>query len=751
MKKYLSIILLCNIQLLCAQSEKMEARINAIMTQTKSVGLSVAVVKKNKIIYTHSFGLKDIATNTPLTDDCLFRIASVSKSFTATAIMQLVEAKKLSLDDDISNLIGFKIRNPKFPETVITIRMLLMHRSSINDSQGYFTLDAINPSKNLAFAKCYNAYEPANGYLYCNLNFNLAGAIVEKVSGERFDMYVKKHILDPLKIAGGYCVDSLNKYLFATLYEFNNDSARFDAAPGAYNPRSAEIANYELGYSTPIFSPAGGMKISATDLAKYMIMHSQLGIYNGQRIITKKSALEMQPSPTDKEAYALALLSTEKLIANKTMKGHTGSAYGLFSAMFFNPTEKFGIVVICNGTGPGYTNGFNTVIKQTVNCLYDALIDSKASADPIKSIKISTLTKGRDSGTTWFLPRVCSVPNNNGVKAFMTLQEITGSDYYGPVHWSESSNGKNWSKPVAVPGLGRKLLENEVEEAVSDVISQYHPKTNTLLSIGEILYYKKGKFFREQPPRFPIYITRDSLGNWSERKKLEWNDPRNSAIYSAGSAQFVVLPNGDLLIPVTFRNKEKVDCSVTTLLCSFDGKTISVKKAGVTLNNTVLRGLLEPQLIQLGAIFYLTIRAEDGYGYVSESTDGLTWSKPMAWAWEDGNALTMSTTQQHWMTHGKDLYLVYTRKAEDNANVMRWRAPLYLAKVNRSTMHLMQQTERIVFPLVGDGINSPKLVPQYGNFHVTNIGNNESWITSGEVIQANFKGDMLMGRVTWKK
>ena len=77
-----------------------------------------------------------------------FRIASISKSFSATSIMQLVEAKKLSLDDDVSKLVGFKVRNPRFPKTVITLRMILSHRSSINDSQGYFTLDAINPAKN---------------------------------------------------------------------------------------------------------------------------------------------------------------------------------------------------------------------------------------------------------------------------------------------------------------------------------------------------------------------------------------------------------------------------------------------------------------------------------------------------------------------------------------------------------------------------------------------------------------------------
>jgi hypothetical protein len=85
-----------------SQPDKAEAEIQAMMQEIKVVGLSVAVVKNNKIIYTHSFGLKDMDSNAPLTDDCLFRIASISKSFSATSIMQLVEAGKLSLEDDMS-------------------------------------------------------------------------------------------------------------------------------------------------------------------------------------------------------------------------------------------------------------------------------------------------------------------------------------------------------------------------------------------------------------------------------------------------------------------------------------------------------------------------------------------------------------------------------------------------------------------------------------------------------------------------
>ena len=165
-----------------AQQEKAEKLIQSIMQETNAVGISVAVVKHNKIIYTHSFGLRDVETQQPLTDDCIFRIASISKSFSATAIMQLVEADKVSLDDDVSKLVGFAVRNPKYPETVITLRTLLQHRSSINDSQGYFSLDSINPATNPNWAKCYNNYEPGKGYMYCNLNYNMTGAIIEKLS-----------------------------------------------------------------------------------------------------------------------------------------------------------------------------------------------------------------------------------------------------------------------------------------------------------------------------------------------------------------------------------------------------------------------------------------------------------------------------------------------------------------------------------------------------------------------------------------
>jgi CubicO group peptidase (beta-lactamase class C family) len=371
---FLSMMLL-NTQLIAQNAaEKAEMEIQQIMKSAPVVGMSVAVVKNNKIIYTHSFGLKNMENNTPLTDDCIFRIASISKSFSATSVMQLIEAGKLSLDNDVSDLIGFTVRNPKFPNTPITLKLLLSHLSSINDKQGYFTLDSLNPAKNPNWAISYNDYEPGKGYEYCNLNYNMTGTIIEKISGERFDQYVKHHVLDPLGLYGGYCVDSLDQSKFATIYEYNENEKRFIHSPNAYAPRSKEIANYTMGYTTPIFSPTGGMKISATDLAKYMMMHMNYGKYKGGRLMKKKSAIQMQNPLSDEEHYGFAIENTTKMVDGVALTGHTGSAYGLFSALFFQPKEKYGIVVISNGCHPQYIGGYNDVIKRTVNVLYNNLI-----------------------------------------------------------------------------------------------------------------------------------------------------------------------------------------------------------------------------------------------------------------------------------------------------------------------------------------------------------------------------------------
>jgi len=372
MTKFQGLLLLIIFSLHAISQElTIEQKLEGVITSYPAIGLSVAVVKNNKIIYTHSFGYQNKEENKLLQNDNLFRIASISKSFTATALLQLVEKKLISLDDDVSDLIGFTVRNPNHPEKVITLRMLLSHRSSLNDSQGYFNLDVVDPSTNNNYQKCYNTYAPGEGYQYCNLNFNMAGAILERLTGERFDSYIKNQILKPLGIEGGYNIDSLDHSKFAILYDFNGKEGKFTPNPGAYASRATELVNYKMGRSTPIFSPTGGMKIAAEGLAKYMIMHSKHGKYAGGRLLRKKTSKLMQTplSADGNDQYGLALWKTNKLIPGVEFTGHTGSAYGLNSAFFFNPKKKFGLVVICNGSKTIYKEGYPTIISSTLNIL----------------------------------------------------------------------------------------------------------------------------------------------------------------------------------------------------------------------------------------------------------------------------------------------------------------------------------------------------------------------------------------------
>ena len=376
----------------------------------------------------------------------------------------------------------------------------------------------------------------------------------------------------------------------------------------------------------------------------------------------------------------------------------------------------------------------------------------------IASIEKQVVRQNRDGkATTWFHPRACRVPSKRPAAshAFMTVQSIGGSDYFGPVHWSESSDlGKAWAKFRPIPSLGRVPVAKHpgLMAGVCDVVPQYHPPTKTILAMGHVVFYKGPKFARgDQLARYPVYTVRRSDGTWSKRRILEWNDPRGAFIYSNNCGQRVVLPNGDILLAFTFGDKP-THRSVAGVLCGFDGEKLSIKKVGPPLKLAHKRGLLEPSITQFGGKFYITIRAEDDHGYQSVSSDGLNWEPKQPWVWDNGAPVTMSTTQQHWLTHSDGLFLVYTRKDKSNTGIIRWRAPLYVAQVDVLTRRLIRSTERVVLPLVGDGVNDPNNVALMGNFNVTNAGPDESWVTVGEWMpKKNARGDLLLARIRWSR
>ena len=370
----------------------------------------------------------------------------------------------------------------------------------------------------------------------------------------------------------------------------------------------------------------------------------------------------------------------------------------------------------------------------------------------IKNITSSIIFPGRERGPTWFHPRACVLPDGT---ALMTCQDISGSDYFGRVHWTASADGgATWSRPSPIPALGRRRLpdEPEIEEGVCDVVPEYHPQSGTVLAMGHNVYYKDGALTRPAEGRYTVYVVRRADGTWSERRTLAWDNPDTTAIYSAGCAQRVTLPDGDLLVPLSFGPLGRSDRAVTTVRCAFDGERVTVRASGSVLRLAVGRGLLEPSLAAWQGRVYMTIRAEDGHGYVSVSEDGLRWAEMWPWRWDDGEPLTMSTTQQRWLVHSERLFLVYTRKAAENVNVMRWRAPLYVAQVDArdGVPHLVRESERVVLPLIGDGVNDAEHVARMGNFHTTAVSPSESWVTVGETLpEDGWRGNTLLARIHW--
>src|SRR5690606_19955719 len=149
-----------------------EKALDSVMKEFNMVGLSVVVYKDNKQVYAQNLGYKNPETKTPLSENDIFRIASISKSFTSTALLQLVEKKIISLVEDVSELTGFTVRYPNFPDTNITLEIFLSHRSSNSGRHGYFNLDAKTPENSAEAGKCYNDYERGSKYHYGILTSN---------------------------------------------------------------------------------------------------------------------------------------------------------------------------------------------------------------------------------------------------------------------------------------------------------------------------------------------------------------------------------------------------------------------------------------------------------------------------------------------------------------------------------------------------------------------------------------------------
>ncbi len=241
-------------------------------------GAVVVVVKDGQVLLEKGYGYADYKKQTPVDPKTtLFRPGSVSKLFTWTAVMQLVEQGKLNLDADVNTYLDFKI--PPYQGKPVTLRELMTHRAGFSETaRDLLTYGKAPPPLGVVLSRYVppRIFAPDEGPGYSNYGASLAGYIVQRVSGEPFEAYIQHHIFDPLGMASSTFVQPL---------------------PAAMVPHMATgYATWDKpgpGFEIVDMAPAGALSSTGDDMARFMIAHLQLGRYGSGQILQPQTAQAM--------------------------------------------------------------------------------------------------------------------------------------------------------------------------------------------------------------------------------------------------------------------------------------------------------------------------------------------------------------------------------------------------------------------------------------------------------------------------
>ena len=330
-----------------------------------------------------SAGFADRARGRELDSEDPVRVASISKLFVALGVMRLVEQERLDLDRDVSDYLGWRLRNPAFPDRPITLRLLLSHRSSLRDGVDYAVPLGTALADVVNNPAAFDAEHPPGAFFrYANLNFPIVASVMERTTGERFDRLIARLVLQPLGIDACFnwttCSDSAVARA-VVLYQPDGSVIRDDL--GGRRPdcpvlvpdgAACDLDSYVPGSNGALFSPQGGLRISARGLAVVGRLVLSGGWHEGRRFLTYRSLRTLftpewrfNGSNGDTEggfycAYGLAV----QLLPNRAdgcrddlfgggraMVGHAGDAYGVRSGLWIDTERGVGIAYFATSNG----------------------------------------------------------------------------------------------------------------------------------------------------------------------------------------------------------------------------------------------------------------------------------------------------------------------------------------------------------------------------------------------------------------
>jgi CubicO group peptidase (beta-lactamase class C family) len=364
-------------------------------------GLAVAVLQDGKVTFEETFGRASIDpagdNDREFTPDHLMRIASISKTLSAIVVMQLVETGDLELDRDVSDYLGWNLRNPHYPDRTITLRHLLSHVSSIRDAGESYIIrypralreafDPADPDYGDRFQVAEENRDRGPGvfFEYCNLNYGVVGTVLEKVTGERFDILMRQRFFEPLGLPGGFNVAAFPKnelQSLATLYRKRDRDERWhpggewvaqvddlsDGIPTAL----PEDADYVPGTNGAQFSPQGGARMSLRGLEILATLFLGDGSVGDVRLLAPESMAELRslvwrydPDKNNLDDYdgtlnawatSLRIITSEtagdRLFVgdDRSWVGHFGEAYGLLAGVWVHPETGDGVIFAITGT-----------------------------------------------------------------------------------------------------------------------------------------------------------------------------------------------------------------------------------------------------------------------------------------------------------------------------------------------------------------------------------------------------------------
>lgn len=316
-----------------------------------SVG--AGIIYNDTLVWSQGYGFYDLENQKPATKDTLYLQASVSKTITATALMQLYEQGKFKLEDDVNKYLPFELRNPNHPNLPITIEMILSHRSSLADDNLYWLClsyipgdpdvpsypdpwlkEYLTPNGSAYSPSTWSTYKPGEKYLYANVGFSLIGYLVEIFSGQDFNEYCREHIFEPLEMYNSsFRLRDHNISNIAVPYEYKN---------GGY------FRHPHYGIH-PIY-PAITLRTSVEEYSHFMIAHMNGGVYKGVRILNNTTVELMQKahfSPEEKYNYGLGWALKNKPFG-KIEISHSGGYVGVLDLVKIIPDKKIGVIFFSN-------------------------------------------------------------------------------------------------------------------------------------------------------------------------------------------------------------------------------------------------------------------------------------------------------------------------------------------------------------------------------------------------------------------